>query len=247
MFSLLVLLLPSTLAEAKGNSVLGVSTVYEDRATTVDISVFIQSDEAIAGGSFDVEYDSSIMTVADTDVKQGDLIAPTLYLTSTNGAEAGKVSMAFAKFSGGASLDGTILTFRARVTKAKETVDLQLKNVNFYNAQGGRIAIQALSGQVKPFTGKQEEHKDAVKGDKAWTIRLSNAYNPATLNEHTITVKRGATPFEIIIEPIDATSFKVKPKSNYARGTYTLEISEQLRSTGGSKLNQPVRHIFKVQ
>lgn len=239
----LVLLLP-LIGQAAGNTVIGVSTVYQDKVGTVDLAVFIQGSENVASGSFDVEYDSTQLTIVDRDVKEGDILKDSLF--SSNGEEAGKVSLAFANAAAGLQ-NGTLLTFKARVLNAGDTVDLKLANVHFYSADGKEIPIQLIDGQIKPFNGDTKEYAGTVTGDKAWTIKLSKSYNPASLNAYAVTVKRGTVNIDVTVVPKDDRSFTVTPKVNYPRGKYTLEITEQITSANGSKLNKPVRHVFSVQ
>lgn len=246
LLSLFMLLLPATLAHAVSKPVVGVSTVYAEKTGTVNLSVFIDSDERIASGSFDVLYDPTLLTVRDKAVKEGTVWSNQLKVI--NSAEPGKVSMAWAQVTS-VSMKGTVIEFPATVTRdgAGSTMNLTLKNVKLFDAQGKEIAAQVLNGQVKPFTGKEDTYPDTVGADKEWTIRLSTPYSPATLNNQTVTVKRGTTAVEVTIERIDAMSFKVTPKNPYARGKHTLEITDQLRSERGGKLNKPVRHIFTVK
>lgn len=246
LLSLFMLLLPATLAHAVSKPVLGVSSAYIEKAGPVNLSVFIDSDERIASGSFDVVYDPTLLTVRDKTVKEGT--AWSKQLKSINSAEPGKVSVAWAQ-TAGVSMKGTVIEFPTTVLAAGvgSPINLTLKNVKLFDAQGKEIAVQVLNGQVKPFTGEVKVHPGTVAVDKEWTIRLSTPYNPATLNNQTVTVKRGTVAVEVMITQIDATTFKVSPKNPYTKVKHTLEITDQLRSTGGGKLNKPVRHEFTVK
>lgn len=241
-----MLLLPATLAHAVSKPVVGVSTVYTEKAGIVNLSVFIDSDERIAAGSFDVVYDPALLTVRDKAVKEGTVWSD--QLKSINSAELGKVSVAWAQTTG-VSMKGTVIDFPATVLAAgvNTTINLTLKNVKLFDAQGKEIATQVLNGQVKPFTGEVKVYPGTVGVNKEWTIRLSTPYNPATLNNQTVTVKKGTVAVEVTIERVDAMTFKVSPKNPYTKVKHTLEITDQLRSTGGGKLNKPVRHEFTVK
>ncbi|MEK5039855.1 cohesin domain-containing protein [Sporosarcina sp. FSL K6-3457] len=244
MLSLFILLLPATLAHAISKPVVGVSTVYVEKTGTVNLSVFIDSDERIASGSFEMVYDPTLLTMRT--VKEGT--AWSNQLKSLNSAEPGKVAVAWAQTTG-VSMKGTVIDFSVSVPSASigSTINLTLKNVKLFDAQGREIAAQVLDGQVKPFTGEVKEHPGTVDVNKEWTIRLSTPYNPATLNNQTVTVKRGTVAVEVIITQIDATTFKVSPKNPYTKVKHTLEITDQLRSISGGKLNKPVRHEFTVK
>lgn len=244
LLSLFMLLLPATLAHAVSKPVLGVSSAYIEKAGTVNLSVFIDSDERIASGSFEMLYDPTLLTVKAA--KEGT--AWSKQLKSINSAESGKVSVAWAQ-AAGVAMKGTVIDFPATVTKdgAGSPINLTLKNVKLFDAQGKEIALQVLNGQVKPFTGDVQDHPVTVGVNKEWIIRLSTPYNPATLNNQTVTVIRGATAVEVTVTRIDATSFKVTPKNPYVKGKHTLEITDQLRSTNGGKLKKAVRHIFTVK
>lgn len=237
-----LVLLPN-LADAKTKSQLGVSTVYADKGT-VDVGIFLSSDVKLAGGSFDLVYDPNLLRVRESDINVGSPLTP--FLSSVNGAEAGRISLAFAN-GADATVDGTLLTFKATLLKTGETVDLKFTNVQLHQANGTVADVKLLNGQIKPFNGETKIHEQKVAGNKEWTVNLSTTFDPATLNEHTVSVKMSGRQVDVTLTPKDATSFIVKPKTNYARGTYTLEISEQLRSINGGKLKQPIRHQFTVQ
>jgi len=246
LLSLFVLFIPTTIASAVSKPVVGASTVYTEKTGTVNLSVFIDSDERIAGGSFELVYDPTQLTVRDKIVKPGPAL--TTQLTAINSAEVGKVAVAWAQGTG-VSMKGTVIEFPATVTTegAGTTVNLTLKNVELYDAQGKKIAVQVLNGQVKPFTGIEKIHPGTVDVNKEWIIRLSTPYNPATLNNKTVTVKRGTVSVDVEVTRIDATTFKVKSKLPFNKAKHTLEITDQLRSAGGGKLRQPVRHVFTVK
>lgn len=243
LLSLVVLLLPSTFVQAKEKTLLGISTVYEERRTNIEVGVFIHTDEEIAGGSFDIVYDQNKMSVRKVDM-DGQLGS----LSSSNYADAGTISVAWAKAEGEA-LKGTLLKVTAYPGKASDTIDFKFKNVHLYAEDGSEIAVQLLDGQIKPFplTGENNTHDSTEKIDKEWTITLSKPFDPATLNEHTVKVKSGSNLVDVDVKRKNDNSFTVTPKGNYTRGTYILEITEQLHSLNGSKLNKPVRHEFRVQ
>lgn len=242
LFSLLIVLLPSTLAQANEKSVIGISTVYEDKRTTVDLAVFIETSEKVASGSFDVVYDGAALTTPK--IVRGDL--RDTYLSSENIQQDGLITVAWSA-ANGETLKGTLLNFTARTAKAGETVELKLENVQLYSEDGSKIAVQVLNGHIKPFSGDTTKHDSTVKGNKEWTITLSSDVNWATVNEHTVTVKRSGKAVDVVLEKGESDTIIVSPKNNYAAGTYTLELTEQVRSASGSKLNPPIRHEFTVK
>ena len=240
---LLVLALPNTFVQAKEDSLIGVSTLYEEkRGAIVDLGVFIQSNENIAGGSLKLVYDKTKLDVRKVEL--GDQL--TNYLTSYNFSEPGTIALEWAK-AAGKNLDGTLLIINARLLNASETIDLRLKDVQLYNDDLSEVDVQTLDGQIKPFKGTKKAHDVKVNGNKEWTIELNKDFNPATINRHTIFVKdyRGNL-IDVNIQKINQHSFKIKPKANYLRGNYTLDISEQVRSISGSKL-EPCRFEFSVE
>lgn len=243
LFSLVALMLPNTLVQANSKSVIGISTVYEDKRTTVDIAVFIETNEKVASGSFDIVYDGAALTspkIVAGDLRNG-------YLSSENIQRDGLITVAWAAQSGRA-LKETLLNFTARTAKAGETVDLKLENVQLYSEDGSPIAVQVLNGQITPFTGETTKHTSTVAGNKEWTITLSEDVNPATVNEQTVSVKnRSGKAIEIVFKKGKGNTIIVAPKNNYAAGTYTLELTEQVRSVNGRKLNPPIRHEFTVK
>ena len=244
--SLFFLWLPSTHIEAKEKSILSVSTVYEKAVKTVDLAVFLQSNEKIASGSFDVTYDTTLLRVSDSTVAVGEALSGYL-LSSKNGATAGKVSMAFANDTG-TTINGTVLTFKGVILKAGSTIDLNFENAQFYGEDGKKIAVTIVNGAIKPFVGNESTHSEKVDSSKPWTVTLNSAFNVASLNDHSVSVKNSAGKLvDIEIVKVSNTKFTVKPKGTYARGTYTLEITEQLLSASGGKLKEPRRHIFTVQ
>lgn len=244
--SLLLVWLPTTTIEAKEKPILGVSTVYVNNKTTADIAIYLQSDEKIAAGSFDVTYDTSLATVNNSSVAVGEALSG-YSLHSINGATAGKVSVAFVN-STGIAAKGNVVKFRVSGIKAGSTVDLKFKNVELYAEDGKKIAVTVLDGGVKPFDGKISTHGVQVQNSKPFTVTLSGAFNRASLNEHTVIVKdRYGRSVGIEVEAVNNTQFTVKPKGTYVRGPYTLEVTDQLLSASGEKLKEPVQHSFTVQ
>lgn len=245
--SFLLFLVPMNFqATAATKPVIGVSTVYTDKTGTVNLAVFIESDQRIAAGSFDIVYDPLLLTVRDKVVKEGTTLST--QLKSINSAEPGKIGVSWAQLDG-VMMKGTVIEFPATVTRdgAGATITLSLTNVHLYDAQGKEIAVQALSGEVKPFNGSVEERKEAVSNDHEFKIRLSTAYNDATLNASTVVVKRGNVVVDVVLTRVNADTFSVKPVTTFARGKHTIEITDQLYSAQGSKLNQPVRYEFTVK
>lgn len=245
LFAFLLALLPSTLVQAVTTPIVGVSTVYSEKVGTVQVGVFIASDEKVASGSFELSYDPKLLRIRDQDVVVGETI--TQALTSTNGAEAGKVSVSWAQAKE-QSVDGTLLTISTYILKAGETANISLKNVKLYREDGSEITVELLDGQVKPFNGDKQVHDKKEKPDKEWTVKLNKDFNPSTLNKHTVTVKnsRGVV-VEVKLKKNTNDSFTVTPLNKYAAGKYTLEISEQVRSINGSKLNKAIKHEFTIQ
>ncbi|PIC79952.1 hypothetical protein CSV75_08230 [Sporosarcina sp. P18a] len=246
MFSILLLFIPTISAKATvKKTAVGVSTAFIERSGSTTLSVFISSDEKIAGGSFDILYNPDQLKINASDVKMTDTLSQ--YLVAGGSDAAGKISMSFAK-SNGSVIDDTVMEVKATVLSAGygNVHNLTLQNVELYNEQGKRITTQLINGQIKPFVGKESTHPNSVEVDKPWLITLSKPYNPATLNTSAVSLKRGTTDFPIELVVANDTQFWVKPIGSYIRSTYTLEITDQLRSINGAKLTQPVRLKFKV-
>lgn len=218
--------------------------MYEERATYVDVNVFIDSTEKIASGSFDISYDPSTLTITDTNVQTGNAI--TGYLNSAQSDNTGTVSLSFAAAEGKA-LNGTLLTLKTRVSKAKSETVLDMKNVHLYLADGTELDPQIVDGAIKPFDGKTVDYTNTVPKDKVWKITLSKPYDPKTLNDTAVVVKRGYTDVPVSVRAINSTTFEVTAKDGYLAGKHTLDITSQLRSAKGSKLMQPVRQTFTVK
>ena len=116
------------MVKAADQSFVSVSTVYESqRYKTVNISLYIHGTEEIAGGSLDLFYDKTALTVKN--VTLGDSLAD--YMTSVNKDQAGKVSLAWAK-ENGQTQEGTLLTMTASLAKANENIALDLQNVQLF-------------------------------------------------------------------------------------------------------------------
>ncbi|WP_143561068.1 cohesin domain-containing protein [Sporosarcina sp. P3] len=246
MFSILLLLIPTISAKATvKKTVVGVSSAFIERSGSTTLSVFISSDEKIAGGSFDIHYNPEQLRINASDVKMTDTLSE--YLSVGGSDASGKISISFAKASGSV-IDGTVMEVKATVLSAGygNINNLILENTELYDGQGKRITTQLINGQIKPFVGKESTHSNAVTVDKPWLITVSRPYNPATLNTSAVTLKRGSTDFPIELEVVNDRQFRVKPIGSYIRSTYTLEITDQLRSINGAKLNEPVRLKFKV-
>ena len=244
-FCLLLCMLPNTLAQATTKSILGVSTVYTDKVGTIQLAVFVASEEKIGSGSFELNYDSSILRIRDVDLTTGDAISSSFM--STNASEAGKVSVAWAGKEG-QSLNGAIINISAYVLKAGQTATISFENGALYSIDGSEVAVELLDGEVKPFTGETTVNSTKEAANKSWTVTLSGDYNPATLNKYTVLVKNSRNiAVEVKLEKRTNNSFTVTPITNYPSGKYTLEITEQLRSVNGSKLNPARKHEFVIQ
>lgn len=240
------LLMPTQASHAVGKTVLGVSTVYTESTGSVNFSVFIRSDEPIAGGSFELVYDSTMLSVSKSNVKLGDALSS--QIKSINNEKDGSVHIAWVT-DNGQEMDGDLLNISGRVQSVGKgnTIPLQLKNVHLIDEKGNQVSVQVIQGAIKPFDGKQMTHSRSVAANKEWTITLNEPFNEYSLNKYAVTIKKGSTNVPIIIEPISSTKFKVKPETKYSTGTYTLEITEQLTSLSGSKLKEPVRLEFTVR
>ena len=234
------------MVKAADQSFVSVSTVYESQKyKTVNISLYIHGTEEIAGGSLDLFYDKTALTVKN--VTMGDPLAD--YMTSVNKDQAGKVSLAWAKEKGQPQ-EGTLLTVTASLAKADENIALDLQNVQLFAEDFSVIKTNSFDGEVKPFKGELKKHESKVKGNKEWTVRLNKEFHPATVNQHTVKVKdiRGnEVKVNIQLQPNAGNEFVVVPQNDYVRGTYTLEITEQVRALNGGQLTKPVRYEFTVE
>ena len=238
------LLLPTAIVKAEEKSFVGVSSVYEGQIyKTVNISLYIHGTEKIAGGSLDLIYDQTALTVKT--VALGDQLTDDL--TSVNKDQAGKVSLAWAGGSG-KKLKGSLFTITASLKKSNEIIDLDIQNLQLFNEDSLLIAVDSIDGVIKPFKGKEKTHDTKVTGDKIWTIRLNQEISDRTVNRHTVRVKNSlGKEFEVDIKATNGNTFTVSPKTDYIRGTYTLEITEQVRGKYGSQLKEPVQYKFTVQ
>lgn len=245
LFFAFTLLLPtSSIAKAEDTSFVGAATVYEgQRGRTVKVNLYIHGSEKIAGGSLNLLYDKSALTIQKVEL--GDSL--TDYMSSVNEDQAGKVSLTWAK-AVGQMQEGTLLTITARLAKPDETIALDLQDVQLFSENFSSITVETFDGAVKPFKGEAKKHESKVKRDKEWNIRLNKAFNLATVNKHTVLVKdsRG-NEIAVNINMRNSETFTVSPKSNYVSGTYTLEITEQVQALNGTKLKQPVRYEFTVE
>lgn len=246
LFLAFTLLLPTSIVNAEEEkSIVSVETVYEgNQNKIVEISLYIHGSEQIAGGSLELLYDKTKLTVQK--VENGDQLMG--YLASANKDQVGHVSLTWAKATG-QTQKGTLLTITAKLAKANETIALDLQDVQLWREDISLMAVESFDGEVKPFAGKADKHKEKVKVDKEWTVRLNKPFNPATVNKHTVTVKdsRGKE-IDVKIEALDNTTFVVSPKGKYvSKATYTLEITEQVRELNGNKLKQPVKYEFSIE
>ncbi|AXH98294.1 hypothetical protein DV702_00385 [Sporosarcina sp. PTS2304] len=244
--SILLLLIPAIPTQAATNqTAVGVSSAFLERTGVVNLSVFISSDEKIAGGSLDILYDTEKLRINATDANMTNALSS--YLTSGGSDGAGTISLSFAKATGSV-VDSTVMEIKATVLAggSGQVNELTLANVELYTEQGKKITAQLIDGQIKPFEGKEETYTKPVTGNKSWVITLSTPYNPATLNAQAVSMKRGSYVVPVEVEVVSAKQFRVKPVETYTRGTYTMDITDQLRSANGKKLSQPVRFTFKV-
>ncbi len=239
------LVLPTTIAKAETKSVVGVSTVYEEkRGKEVNISVYINGSEEVAGGSLTLFYDKTALTVEDEPIIGEELSD---YLTSVNTEKPGKVMFEWAKATE-QILDGTLLTVTLELEKSSETINLDLQEVKLFNEDFEPISVDVFDGQVKPFKGDMRKYGTKVKGSKEWNVRFNKEFNKSTVNKHTVFVRdsRGNV-IDVAINLSGKNIIVVKPKGVYEYGTYTLEITEQVRDLNGKQLKEPVKFEFSVE
>lgn len=242
-FALSLWLLPS-MAKATEKSFVEATTVYEaQKGKTVNISVYIHGSEKIAGGSLNLLYDQTELTVQKVEL--GDQLSS--YISSVNSDQDGKVSLEWAKATGQVQ-EGTLLTITARVLKVNETTALDLQDVQLFDEDSSAIAVDSVDGAVKPFKGSTKKNSSKVNANKAWTVRFNRAIDPVTVNKYTVRVKdsRGKE-IDVNVKESGSKALVVSPKSNYARGTYTLEITEKIRMVNGNQLKTPIRYEFSVK
>lgn len=242
-FFALSYLLPTSMAKAATKSFVGASTIYEaQRGKTVNITLYIHGAEKIAGGSVDLVYDKTELSVSKVEI--GDQLSG--YISSVNAEQDGQISLEWARATE-KSQKGTLLTITGRLLKENATTALDLQGVQLYSDNGKAISVSAYDGEIRPFKGTTKTYKTPVKANKTWTIRLNKAVNSATVTKQTVKVKnRSGKEVDVSIKVVNSKTFTVKPKSNYARGTYTLEVTNQVRSSSGAKL-KPMRYVFSVK
>lgn len=243
---LLILLLPAvqtSVADAESKTVLGVSSVYTDRASYVELAVFIDSTEKIAGGSFDLSYDPGLLNIPDTAVSVSSALDG--YLKSFGSDNNGTVSVSFAAAEG-QQIQDDLVALKVRVTKAKVDTAVKLENVQLFNENGEEISMQVIHGAIRPFDGEVEEHPGTVQPDKVWKVTLSDPYDMKSLNEHAVKVTRGTVDVPVTVKAIDPYTFEVRAKNGYTTGKHTLEITDQIISAKGTKLVSPVQKNFTV-
>lgn len=248
LFCAFALLLPTTFVKAEEKSFVGASTVYEDKkGKTVNISLYIYGSEKITAGSVTLLYDQKALTVnkSKSKVVLGDQL--TNSFASVNVKKAGKVSLEWAQPTA-QQQEGTLLTLSAKLTKANETIDLDVVNVQLFTEDLNTLDVDEIDGAIKPFSGQTETFAEKVGRDKQWTIVLENDFNPLTVNKHTVRVKnRSGKEMDIILSMTNSKEFVVLPKTNYKAGSYTLEMTEQVRNINGEVVNQPKRLLFSVK
>lgn len=240
----LALLVPSPFAKADGKSLVGVENVYENqKGKTVTFNLYIHGNENIAGGSLDLLYDQTALSVQTAKI--GDQLSGSIW--SVNTAQAGKVSLEWANAAGQLQ-EGTVLTITARLLKADETIPLDLQNVSLFREDYSIITVDSFNGEVKPFKGKQIKLSSKVKANKQWTIRFNKAFDSATVNKNTVMVLDSlGNRVDVNVQAVTGNSVTVTPKSDYKSGTYTLLVTEQVRTLTGDKLKQPVKYGFSVE
>lgn len=243
-FALMLPNQPAKAAETSEKSVISASTVYEERkGRTVTLDIYISGKDKIAGGSLEIDYNESALTVSKVDA--GDQLQG--YLSSVNSEEDGTVSLTWAKAEGEVQ-KGTLLTVTARLTNGNEAIALDLNNVQLFKEDGSLMETDVFDGAVKPFDGKKQTHDKKVAGDRDWKITLNKDFNPATVNTKTVKIldSRG-TEVEIVVNVTGQRVFTVKPKTTLARGTYTLLITEQVHSRDGKPLKEPIQFEYTVE
>lgn len=245
-FAIGLLLPPEQFAKAdvSEKSFVGVESVYENqKGKMVNINLYIHGTDKIAGGSLELAYDQTALSVQKAVI--GDQLAN--YISSVNIDQPGKVSLDWAEADGHIQ-DGTILTITAQLLKADETTSLDLQNVSLFKDDFSMIPIDTFNGEVKPFNGTVKKHDAKVQANKEWTVHFNKEFNPSTVNKHTVMVKDSmGNGIDTNVTLSNQNTLIVTPISNYKSGTYTLLITDQVRTLDGTRLKQPVKYQFTVQ
>ncbi|PSL48426.1 hypothetical protein B0H94_10426 [Salsuginibacillus halophilus] len=94
------------------------------------------------------------------------------------------------------------------------------------------------------------KHVPEVEENHTWTITFNQSLDPATANEASVYVTdyRGEPlDTDINLGALDQTTIHVSaPAEGYSLGAHTLFITSDHTSGNGHRLEEQVKHLFKV-
>lgn len=94
------------------------------------------------------------------------------------------------------------------------------------------------------------EAQESYYGDKVWTITFNMDVDPNTVNNTNIFIKDASgqtlNNVQVTLNPTTNQVY-VDALNDYSPGTYTLHISDQVKSTSGNYLKTPTTKTFTIK
>jgi hypothetical protein len=234
----------SSMVQAQTKGAVIVETKYEDRRGSImNIAVYVDNVANLAGGSFDLQFDSAVLTARS--VTPGDLLKDAQVVDNI---QNGSVKVAWAA-SSGRNDNGTLVEIEFRLNTRDGNSKLSLHDVELFNADVQKIAIETLNGQIKPFDGSEQKASSIVPSNKQWNISFNNAVHPSSVSHNSVYVvdKDGKRVTTKTTLSTDHRQLTVQPVGSYSPGTYSMFITEQVHTPNGQALNKPTKMEFTVE
>ena len=100
-------------------------------------------------------------------------------------------------------------------------------------------------GTGKPYTIIKTE--GTFETTKVWTVKLSNAVDASIVQDALYIVDTKGNRVPVTFTSNSSTIFIQPPAGGYAKGTYTLYVTSQLKDMSGQGLKEPIKMIFTVK
>lgn len=104
--------------------------------------------------------------------------------------------------------------------------------------------------QLKVMGGLEEKENVIVLKNKQWKIHFSEKLDPSSISEHTVYVlnQKGERQKATVSLSEDQKTILIEPPENgYRVSSYTLQLSEQIKSNMGRKMNASITQRFTVK
>ncbi len=192
-------------------------------------------------------YDPEVAVALE--INRGDIIQGFMCESNLEKAPAGQIAAAWPNDTG-ASGSGILLEITFRLLKQGGETAFTIDKLALWDEQLNAIEATKNAGRVSSFQGTTLPTQKNIAPEKEWTVKFNIAIKPASIAENTIYIINNNTKKRIQTSTsvsVDSKTVTIKPLTAYEPGSYTLIITEKIKSTNGAALKEPVRMIFEVK